>query len=141
MTEVTVHGAASGFVQRIETAKHTLAGDEPASAGGTDQGPSPYEFLLAALGGCTAATLRMYADRKGWPLQGVDVHLTHQKTHAQDSGASPDRDAFVDRIVRRIRLAGPLDDDQVERLRQIANRCPVHRTLTSTVQIDTTLER
>ena len=139
MTEVTVHGAATGFVQRIETGRHTLAGDEPAAVGGTDQGPSPYEFLLAALGSCTAATLRMYADRKGWPLEGIEVRVTHRKEHAEDCADCETRDARVDRIERHLTLAGPLDDAQRARLLEIANRCPVHRTLTSEVRIDTVL--
>ena len=139
MTEVTVHGAATGFVQRIETGRHTLAGDEPAEAGGTDQGPSPYEFLLAALGACTAATLRMYADRKGWPLEEVEVRVTHEKIHAADCADCETRDGRVDRIARHLTLSGPLDDAQRARLLEIANRCPVHRTLTSEVRIDTVL--
>ena len=141
MTEVTVHGGAAGFVQRIETSRHTLAGDEPASAGGTDQGPSPYEFLLAALGSCTVATLRMYADRKGWPLEGMQVRVTHEKTHARDCEDCETREGYIDRIERRIALAGPLDGAQTARLLEIANRCPVHRTLTSEVRIDTVLDR
>jgi putative redox protein len=139
MTEVTVHGAAVGFVQRIETGRHTLAGDEPAAAGGTDQGPSPYEFLLAALGSCTAATLRMYADRKGWPLEAVEVSLTHEKDHAADCADCDTRGGRIDRIARRLRLSGPLDDAQRTRLLEIADRCPVHRTLTSGVRIETVL--
>ena len=139
MTEVTVHGAATGFVQRIETGRHTLAGDEPAAVGGTDQGPSPYEFLLAALGACTAATLRMYADRKGWPLEEVEVRVTHEKIHAADCADCETRDGRVDRIARHLTLAGPLDDAQRARLLEIANSCPVHRTLTSETRIDTVL--
>jgi uncharacterized OsmC-like protein len=138
-TSVVVHGGATGFVQDIQAGAHRLRGDEPTGAGGTDTGPSPYDLLLAALGSCTSMTLRMYADRKQWPLQGVTVHLRHEKIHAEDCAECETRVGRIDHIERRIELAGPLDDAQRQRLLEIANMCPVHRTLKAEIQITTTL--
>jgi uncharacterized OsmC-like protein len=137
--DVIVRGGAQGFRQEIEAGSHRLQGDEPAAAGGTDAGPSPYEFLLAALGTCTSITLRMYADRKQWPLKGVMVKLRHFKTHAEDCADCETKEGYVDRIERLISLEGPLSEEQRSRLMEIANHCPVHRTLTSEIKIQSTL--
>lgn len=137
-TRITVH-SSSGLAQEIETAGHGWIADEPIDLGGTDRGPTPYEMLLGALGACTAMTLRMYADRKGWPLQQITVELSHEKTHARDCADCPDKDAKLDRIARAIQVGGPLDAEQRARLLEIANKCPVHRTLTGTIRIDTRL--
>ncbi len=110
-----------------------------AGVGGTDTGPSPYGLLLAALGSCTSMTLRMYADRKKWPLQGVTVHLHREKVHAEDCAECETRVGCIEQIERRIELAGPLDESQRQRLLEIANMCPVHRTLKAETQITTTL--
>jgi putative redox protein len=136
---VVVHGGGTGFAQDIQAGAHRLRGDEPTGAGGTDTGPSPYDLLLAALGSCTSMTLRMYADRKQWPLQGVTVHLRHEKIHAEDCAECETRVGRIDHIERRIELAGPLDDAQRQRLLEIANMCPVHRTLKAEIRITTTL--
>ena len=136
---VVVRGGATGFTQEVRVGAHTLAADEPVDAGGTDTGPSPYDFLLAGLGACTSMTLRMYADRKRWPLQGVTVSLSHDKIHATDCAECETRVGRVDRIERRIELVGPLDDAQRQRLLEIANMCPVHRTLKSEISITSTL--
>ena len=111
--------------------------DEPAP-GGDDTGPTPYDLLLAALGACTAMTLRLYAQRKQWPLADVTVSLRHSRIHAEDCANCETRAGLLDRIERVIRLDGNLDDDQRERLLEIADRCPVHRTLQSEIVIDTT---
>ena len=125
------------FAQVVETGAHRLVADEPADAGGKDAGPSPYDLLLAALGACTSMTLRMYARRKKWPLARVSVTLKHNKLHAEDCAECETEEGRVDRIERVIRIDGDLDADQRERLMQIAERCPVHQTLTSeTVIID-----
>lgn len=136
---VFVRGAASGFAQEIRTGKHRFQADEPVSAGGQDTGPSPYEFLLAALGACTSMTLGMYARRKGWPLEEVAVHLRHSKIHALDCVECETREGMLDRIERDIQLGGALSDEQRARLLEIADKCPVHRTLVSEIQITTRL--
>ena len=134
---VVVRGDGVGFAQEISAGPHHLTADEPASAGGTDTGPSPYDLLLAALGACTSITLGMYARRKGWPLQDVTVNLRHSKIHAADCVDCETKDVMLDRIERDIHLAGPLTSEQKSRLIEIANRCPVHRTLTSKIDIKT----
>ncbi len=125
--------------QTIEAGAHRLTADEPVAAGGDDTGPDPYDLLLAALGACTSITLRAYARRKGWPLERVAVVLQHDKIHAEDCADCETKIGLVDRIRRTIALGGPLGDEQRARLLEIANRCPVHRTLTSEIRIETTL--
>jgi len=136
---VSVFGSGSGFEQSITAGHHQLRSDEPAEAGGTDTGPSPYAFLLAALGSCTSMTLGLYARRKQWPLQDVTVRLRHSRVHAKDCADCETRPVMLDRIEREIVLSGPLTEEQRTRLLEIANRCPVHRTLTSTIRIDSWL--
>jgi len=136
---VFVRGSAAGFTQEIRAGKHRFHADEPISACGTDAGPSPYEFLLAALGACTSMTLGMYARRKGWPLEEVSVHLRYSKVHAVDCAECETKEGLLDRIERDIQMSGPLSDEQRARLLEIADKCPVHRTLTSEVQIKTRL--
>jgi len=108
---------------------HRLVADEPVAAGGTDGGPTPYDLVLAGLGACTSMTLRLYADRKGWPLDMVSVRLTHQKVHAEDCETCETKHGRLDRIDRLLDLEGALDADQRQRLLAIAEKCPVHRTL------------
>ena len=137
---VIVRGAGDGFVQEIAAGTHRLRSDEPAAVGGTDSGPTPYDLLLAALGSCTSMTLAMYARRKQWPLQRVAVRLRHSRVHAEDCAACEASDARLTVIDRDITVEGPLDETQRGRLLEIANRCPVHLTLTSRMEIRTTLE-
>lgn len=137
---VTVAETREGkFTQAIAVGKHRLLADEPASAGGGDRGPSPYDLLLAGLGACTAMTVRMYAGLKRLPLDKVTVRLRHEKIHAQDCAECETREGKIDRIEREIELEGALDDAQRARLLEIANKCPVHRTLHSEVWIPTRL--
>jgi uncharacterized OsmC-like protein len=134
---VIVRGSAAGFTQEIHAGPHRLHADEPASAGGTDTGPSPYDLLLAALGACTSMTVSMYARRKAWPLEEVTVHLRHSKIYAADCGECETKEGMLDRIERAIHFAGPLTEEQRSKLIEIANKCPVHRTLTSEIDIVT----
>ena len=139
---VVVAEAGTGkFAQVVSVrGRHILAADEPASYGGDDTGPGPYEFLLAGLGACTAMTVRMYADHKGLPLERVSVTLRHGKVHAQDCAECETKDGKLDRIDREIMLEGPLDEAAKAKLLEIADKCPVHRTLHSEVWITTTLK-
>ncbi len=125
------------YTQQVSTAGHTFVVDEPASAGGADEGPNPYELLLAALGSCTAITVRMYADRKGIPLVRTTVRLRYDRIHAEDCEKCETEHGMLSRITREIEFEGDLDDDQRARLMTIADHCPVHRTLTSEIVIET----
>jgi uncharacterized OsmC-like protein/alpha-beta hydrolase superfamily lysophospholipase len=139
--EVLVAETGEGrFAQIVRVGRHELRADEPASvAGGLDSGPSPYDCLLAGLGACTSMTLRLYAERKGLPLERVVVRLGHDKIHANDCADCETREGMLDQIERRLELIGPLDEATRRRLLEIADKCPVHRTLTSEVKIRTTL--
>jgi len=134
---VVVRGSAAGFAQEVVAGPHRMAADEPVSVGGTDTGPSPYDFLLAALGACTSITVGMYARRKGWPLEEVAVNLRHRKIHASDCAECETREGMLDRIELDLHLSGSLTNEQRSKLLEIANKCPVHRTLTSEVVIAT----
>ena len=136
---ITVLGGIDGFVQEITAGRHQLRSDEPASTGGADTGPTPYDLLLAALGSCTSMTVGMYARRKGWPLTRVTVRLRHSREHARDCAVCDTEAAMLTVIDRDVEFEGTLNDEQRERLLEIADRCPVHRTLTSTIEIRTTL--
>ncbi|KIC43095.1 osmotically inducible protein C [Ruegeria sp. ANG-R] len=128
----------SGFLQDIQSGpRHHAVADEPASYGGTDRGMSPYGFVSSGLGACTSMTIRMYARRKKWPLTGITVDVCHDKVHAQDAGLASD--GKVDQFRRKIRLQGPLDADQRAKLLEIADKCPVHRTLEGSAHITTEL--
>src|SRR5262245_49330058 len=134
MAEVVV--SSDGYLkQRITAGSHTLIADEPPEAGGADAGADPYSLLLAALGACTAMTLQIYARRKGWPLERVEVRLRHARIHAEDCDSCQTSEGRVDRIERYISLTGQLSEEQRSRLLEIAARCPVHRTLTSEISI------
>jgi putative redox protein len=137
--EVVVYGNARGFAQDIAVGGHELVADEPTAAGGTDTGPGPYDLLLAALGSCTSMTIGLYARRKQWPLEAVRVRLRHSKIHAADCEACETKDAMIDRIDCDVELVGSLDGSQRARLLDIANKCPVHRTLMSEIEIRTQL--
>jgi putative redox protein len=130
----------TGYRTEIMANGHALVADEPPSVGGTNAGPTPYNLLAAALGACTGMTLRMYADRKQWPLTEVTVRLLHDKVHAVDCRECDEREGRIDRLHREIELQGPLDDAQRARLLEIADRCPVHRTLESDIRIETVLK-
>lgn len=133
---VTVRTGKSLYTE-ISTNGHTLVADEPENLGGTDAGPNPYDYLVGALGACTAMTLRMYADRKGWPLESVTVRLGHEKIHARDCESCETENGKIDCIGINIELEGDLEESQREKLLEIADKCPVHRTLDSEMLIET----
>jgi putative redox protein len=137
---VFVHSGSLRYAQNISVGPHVLQADEPSDYGGNDVGPNPYELLLAALGACTSMTVRMYAERKQWPLHGVQVSLSYEKIHAEDCAECETKVGMVDRIEVGISFTGDLSEEQQRKLLEIANKCPVHRTLVSRCQIDTRLE-
>ena len=137
---VAVRTGTERFRTEVLARGHSLVADEPESVGGQNLGPTPYDLLAAALGACTTMTLRMYADRKDWPLEEAVVRLRHSKIHAEDEERCEDGEARVDKLDRSLELVGRLDDDQRARLLEIADRCPVHQTLSAGVRIETELE-
>ena len=137
--EVLVIGPPSGFAQEIIAHRHRLIADEPKEVGGTESGPTPYDLLLGALGACTSMTLRMYADRKQFPLEGVRVRLRYSKIHALDCIQCETTIGKIDHIDREIEVLGPLTEEQRQRLLEMADRCPVHRTMISEIDIVTKL--
>lgn len=134
-----VESGEGKFTEHLLDGRHRLIADEPVAAGGQDRGPGPYDLLLMALGACTTMTLRLYADRKRWPLERVSVKLRHAKIYAQDCADCETKQGKLDRIERMIGLEGVLDPAQRQRLLEIADMCPVHRTLTSEIKIETSL--
>ena len=134
---ITASVGPSGFRTEIIAGPHRFFADEPVPLGGTGTGPTPYELLLGALGSCMAMTLRMYADRKRWPLRGVRIHLRTGRAHEKDCESCETEEVGLPRIARRIELDGPLNDEQRERLHYIADRCPVKQTLQRGLVVET----
>ncbi len=126
-----------GFTTEIATRWHRMLADEPESVGGRNLGPTPYDLVVAGLGACTGMTLRMYADRKKWPLQEVRVHLEHNKVHQEDCEQCDQSDQKIDQITRTIEITGDLDEKQRKRLMEIADKCPVHRSLEAGMRVIT----
>jgi putative redox protein len=135
MAEVIVR-TRSGLTVDVTARQHTLVADEPVPEG-MDLGPGPYELLLSALGACTAMTVRMYAARRDWPLEGVEVRLRHERVHSADCANCDTRDVMLDKVTKELTLRGPLEDAQRARLVEISERCPVQRTLQRSVVIET----
>ncbi len=136
---VTVVETGTGtYTQQITAGRHQLTADEPRPVG-DDAGMTPYDLLLAGLGACTSMTVRMYANLKGWPLERVEISLRHTRIHAEDCAHCETTKGWISHIDRTITLVGDLDDTQRQRLLAIAERCPVHQTLTSEVDVTTTL--
>jgi len=133
--DIVVRGGADSFKQEIIAGKHHLAADEPVSAGGGDAGPDPYDYLLASLGICTSMTIGFYARRKQFPLENITVSLWHSRIHAKDCEECETREGMVDRIDVEVELTGALSAEQHAALMEIAAKCPVHRTLTSEINI------
>jgi len=136
--QVTVRIGTDHYSADVQAGGHGLKADEPAAAGGQDTGPDPYALLLSSLGACKAITMRMYADRKGWPLESALVSLSHGRVHAKDCEDCETAGGMVDVIDCRIELTGELSDEQRARIVEIADKCPVHRTLTSETKVRTT---
>jgi uncharacterized OsmC-like protein len=132
---VLVCGNGLSFSQEIIAGPHRLSADEPEAAGGTGTGPTPYDLLLAALGACTSMTIGMYARRKSWRLKEIVVRLRYSKIHAEDCAECETKEGILDRIEREIELTGPLTSEQRSKLLEIAEKCPVHRTLKSEINI------
>lgn len=137
--QTAVRTGKQGYTTEIVSGKHQLIADEPIEVGGNDFGPGPYDFLLAALGSCTSMTLRMYADRKKIPLEEIVVHLDHKKIHAKDCMDCESESGKIDVIERAIELHGELNDEQRNALLEIADKCPVHRTIHSEIKVRSTL--
>lgn len=136
---VTVRDTRKGGLQQeVRAGRHRFLANEPAALGGLDTGPTPYDLLLAALGTCTAMTLRLYADRKGLRVDGIAVHLDHDRIHAADCEGCETEAGQIDRIRRRISVTGRLEPEERARLMEMADRCPVHRTLKAEIAIETT---
>ena len=135
--DAIVRTADGKFRQTVTLGEHVLVSDEPRDVGGDDAGPPPHDLLLAALGSCTSMTMKMYADRKGWPVTAVDVKLSHEKSKRPMADGGPEQTVTV--LRRRVHLEGDLTDEQRTRLLEIANKCPVHKTLTGSIEIPTEL--
>ncbi len=125
--------------QEIIAGKHRWVADEPLESGGDDQGPNPYDMLLGALGACTSMTLLLYAKHKQWPLEDVQVELTHERIHAEDCQDCVTKEGSISRITRNITVSGLLNGEQIAQLKDVAMRCPVHKTLMSEIQVVDTI--
>jgi uncharacterized OsmC-like protein len=133
--DVIVRGNATGFLQEIVSGNHRLRVDEPASAGGSDAAPGPYDYLLIALGACTSMTVGLYARRKRYPLDTIVVYLWHSRIHAKDCEECATKEGMLDRIDMALELSGALTPEQRAQLVEVAGKCPVHRTLESEIEI------
>lgn len=133
--DIVVRGGVDSFKQEITAGRHQLVADEPATVGGSDAGPDPYDYLLTALGVCTSMTVGLYARRNKWPLENIMVSLWHSRIHARDCEECETKDGMVDRIDVEVEMTGSLTAEQHAKLIEIAEKCPVHRTLTSEINI------
>ncbi len=138
--QVVVQIGQTGFTTEIKAGNHAFRADEPLSVGGDDYGPGPYDLLLASLGSCTAMTLRMYADRKKWPIESITIDMNHKKVYQEDCQNCQDKSSKVDVIERHITIKGEIDQEQKDRLLVIADKCPVHRTLHGSIEVETVLQ-
>ncbi|TVQ02488.1 MAG: OsmC family peroxiredoxin [Balneolaceae bacterium] len=138
---VHIHLDKNNYETVMTAGRHELISDEPEHSGGKDLGPDPYDYLLMALGSCTAITMRMYANRKKWPVEDIYVELRHYKAHAEDCEDCEDPKARIDKIEKEIIVKGDLEEDQMNRLLEISKKCPVHKTLLNQVEIDSMIEK
>jgi putative redox protein len=133
--DVVVRGTAAGFVQQITSGRFHFQADEPEDLGGSDTAPTPYDYLLAALGGCTSMTVGLYARKRRWPLEQITVSLWHSRIHARDCADCETAEGMLDQINVQVQLTGTLDADQHAKLLEIAHKCPVHRSLTGEIKV------
>ena len=138
---VHIYQSGENYRTVLTAGNHEQIADEPESKGGADLGPDPYDYLLMALGSCTAITLRMYIERKEWPVQELFVELRHSKEHAADCEDCDDPSAKIDRIEKELIVKGDLSQEQVDRLLEISRKCPVYKTLTGDIEIDSSIEK
>ncbi len=138
---VHVFQDGEAFKTVLNAGSHEILADEPESKGGKDKGPDPYDLLLMSLGSCTAITVRMYADRKEWPLDEIYLELRHFKDHASDCKDCDDPKARIDIVEKELIVKGKLSEEQVDRLLEISNKCPVYKTLTDSMEIHSTIEK
>ena len=136
---VLVRVGADALLADVQAGRHTFLLDEPVAVGGQDLGPTPYDMLLSALGACTAITLRLYATRKAWPLEAVEVRLRHQRVHIKDCAACEEADQTLDHVQKDLRLLGSLTDEQRQRLVEVSKKCPVQKMLGAAIHITTNL--
>lgn len=129
-----------GYTTPVEVGFHEHVTDEPVNVGGKDLGPSPYDLLISALASCTSITLRMYADRKKLPVEKIVVTVTHERIYRDDADHSEEGPMKIDHFERKIRIHGDLEQSQLDRMLEIANKCPIHYTLTTTARVDTSIE-
>jgi putative redox protein len=147
MTEKTkkkiihIHLGKENYKTVMTAGNHELISDEPEDMGGGDTGPDPYDYLLMSLGSCSVITMKMYADRKEWPVEDIYIELRHFKDHAEDCADCDDPKAKIDKIDKEIIIKGELTDEQVERLLEISKKCPVHKTLLGEIELKSTIER
>lgn len=138
---VHFHLGDANYKTVMTAGNHELIADEPEDAGGKDEGPDPYDYLLMALGSCSVITMKMYADRKEWPVEDIFIEMRHHKAHAEDCVDCDDPNARIDKIEKDIIVKGDLSDEQLERLLEISKKCPVHKTLLNDVEIVSTVEK
>lgn len=136
---VLVKVGQDALLADVQAGRHTWFVDEPVAVGGQDRGPTPYDLLLSALGACTAITLRLYANQKKWPLEAIEVRLSHQRVHQQDCEKCEMAGETLEEVRKELRLLGPLTEEQRQRLETVSQKCPVQKTLMSGLRISTTL--
>ena len=139
LRQAVVAGSARGFAQEVSVGEHRFGADEPEALGGTGTGPDPYDLLISALGACTSMTVSLYARRKEWPLEQVTIRVRHSRVHAADCAGCETTMGKLDRIERDVELHGDLTEEQRKRLLEIADKCPVHKTLCSEIEVRTRL--
>ncbi|MGF1669037.1 MAG: OsmC family protein [Balneolaceae bacterium] len=137
---VHVHLGDEKYKTTLNAGEHKIIADEPITAGGKDKGPDPYDLLLMSLGACTVITIRMYAERKKWPVEDIYMELRHFKDHARDCRDCDEKAVKIDKIEKEITVTGDLSDEQLEKLLEISKKCPVHRTLMSDIVIDSKID-
>ena len=138
---VHIHLGSENYKTVMTAGNHELISDEPEKVGGKDLGPDPYDYLLMSLGSCSVITMRMYAERKEWPVEDIYIEIRHFKDHAEDCEDCDDPKARIDKIEKEIIIKGDLSNDQIERLLEISKKCPVHRTLLNDIEIKSTVEK